>query len=95
MDQGIFTAEQPKQSKTRHRPPATVPDLESLPPTASLTTKQVAMLSGFSDFTLKIWRREPGKRGPKFTTVDGHPRYFVRDVKAWLGLPASSNTEAA
>lgn len=68
---------------TRH---GDVPDLDALPLTAACTTKQVALLSGYSVPTLKLWRYQASARGPKVSTVGGRPRYLVRDLRAWMGL---------
>ena len=81
--------------RTRRSASSCAPDLDRLPSSALCTTKQLAALSGFAEITLKTWRRQDIGRGPKVTYIEGRPRYLVRDVKAWVGLPISSNTEAA
>ena len=72
-----------------------VPDLDKLPQSAALTTKQAASSSGFSEITLKKWRASDEKRGPRVIYVDGYPRYLVRDVREWLGLPVTSQQMGA
>ena len=72
-----------------------VPDLDKLPPSAALTTKQTASSGKFAETTLKKWRQSGGKRGPRVTYIDGYPRYLVRDVREWLGLPVTSQQMGA
>ncbi len=71
-----------------------VPDLNRLPPTSLLTTRQVSLISGYAEITFKVWRGQGGSRGPKVTYVEGRPRYFVRDVRAWISL-STFGAEAA
>ena len=59
-----------------------VPDIGGLPDDALLTSRQVEVLSGYTDQALKKWRREG--RGPRFVTVEGRPRYPVGTTRAWL-----------
>lgn len=70
-------------SQTKPRP---VPDLDALPGGALLTRRQLADVSGFQVVTLKLWVRQG--RGPRITTVEGRPRYRVRDVREWMGAVA-------
>lgn len=60
-----------------------VPNLGSLPDDALLTRGQVSAISGFAVHTLKVWAA--AGRGPRVTTVEGRPRYRVRDTRQWLG----------
>lgn len=77
-----------RQKQRTHVPPP-IPDLDALPPTAACTTEQVAALSGYAPITLQLWRRQ--NRGPRVTTIQGRPRYLVRDLREWMGLdPASA-----
>ncbi|ATI40898.1 hypothetical protein CBW24_02030 [Pacificitalea manganoxidans] len=61
---------------------AHIPDLDKLPPCALLTYTQVAKLAGFSLVSIKRWAADG--RGPHMTRIEGHPRFTVRDVKAWM-----------
>lgn len=63
-----------------------VPNLDTLPGDALLTRVQVAAISGFAVHTLKIWAA--AGRGPRITTVEGRPRYRVRDTRQWMGAVA-------
>ena len=68
--------------KRRVHHPLPIPDLAKLPPTAACTTRQTALVSGFSPVTLKAWRR--AGKGPQVTYIEGKPRYLVRDLRAWF-----------
>ena len=72
------------EKKTRRRDSAPVVDLNALPDLACLTTKQLAVLTGFAEITLKTWRGQETGRGPRVTYIEGRPRYLVRNVKNWL-----------
>lgn len=60
-----------------------LPDIDSLPPSALLTRKQVAALTGFHPGTLKAWARDG--RGPRLVRPGGAPRYRVGDLRDWIG----------
>jgi hypothetical protein len=70
----------PAAPRRAHRPPQ-IPDLESLPPGATCTGRQVALAFGFAEVTIRTWRRLG--RGPRVTMIEGRPRYLVRDLLAW------------
>lgn len=59
-----------------------LPNVDNLPPSALLTRKQVAAVSGLALVTLKKWAAEG--RGPRITRVSGLPRYRADHVRAWL-----------
>lgn len=85
------TVDADKGDATEQKTPVVeVPDLDKLPPSAALTTKQTASSGNFAEVTLKKWRQRGEKRGPRVTYIDGYPRYLVRDVREWLGMAASS-----
>lgn len=70
-----------------------VPDLNKLPPDALLNDRQVSLLSGFSEYTLRVWRMK--SKGPVVTYVEDRPRYRVADYRAWVARSASAQAEAA
>ena len=56
-----------------------------------LTTKEAAVILGYSHMTLKKWRRgrkewELGLRGPKFKSVHGRVFYTEDALEDWLKL---------
>jgi hypothetical protein len=59
-----------------------LPNVDNLPPSALLTRKQVAAVSGLALVTLKKWAAEG--RGPRVTRIEGRPRYRADHVRAWL-----------
>lgn len=63
---------------------ATAPDISRLPPDALLNRRQMELLTGFKQQTFRAWALRGS--GPTITTVEGHPRYLVRDVREWMGL---------
>jgi len=63
-------------------------DLENL-----LTTKEAARKLGYSHKTLEAWR--PEGRGPDyFRLPNGHIRYSLDDLLAWVGGNKWSNSNA-
>lgn len=70
-----------------------VPDLEKLPDCALLTERQLSLVSGYAEITLRIWRMR--NTGPRVTMVQGRPRYTVRDARAWMAGSTSPSVEAA
>lgn len=82
-----------KERRDELRQNTPVPDLNKLPPDALLTDRQVSLLSGFAEYTLRVWRMK-GK-GPKVTLIEGRPRYRVADYRAWVERSAASQAEAA
>lgn len=67
--------------------PTETPDLSKKPDDAFITSKELAVLTGYSPLTVKLWRQRG--RGPKATIVGTRPRYRVSDVKAWLAGQAA------
>ena len=57
-------------------------DLESLGFDVRFNTRQAAEYLGYDPQTLRNWRCE-GKR-PKWHKVNGHIRYWKRDLEAWI-----------
>ena len=80
--------QQVKQRREELRKNTPVPDLDKLPPCALLTERQVSLVSGYAEITLRIWRMKGG--GPHFVLVQGRPRYMAGPTRAWLaGAPTA------
>lgn len=81
-----------KERRNELRKNTPYPDLDKLPENAFLNERQVSLLSGFAEVTLRIWRMKG--RGPRVTYVEGRPRYMVGDYRRWVSGP-TSGAEAA
>lgn len=57
-------------------------DPAKLPDDMLLRPNEVASWIGFSRATLSAWRHHG--QGPAFIRVHGNPRYYVKDIRAWL-----------
>lgn len=77
------------------RKPKQVPDIGTLPAWVPLTTSELSLITRSPEVTIKSWRVAEPPRGPKVTWLDDRPRYLVGDVRAWLGLDASSHGKVA
>lgn len=74
----------PKNRLAELRASTAIPDLDKLPPSATLNTRQVSLASGFAEYTLRLWRIKGEGKGPRVTYIERKPRYLVRDVRAWM-----------
>ena len=90
----LAVSKRPKNSAEELRAKTPIPDIEKLPPSAALTTRQLSLVSRYAEYTLRLWRMKEVGRGPRVTYIEGHPRYLVKDVRAWMAR-STSETEAA
>jgi len=49
-----------------------------------IDAREASRLSGVPIETLKYWRRQPGRPGPKWTNVGRRVMYQTSDVIAWV-----------
>lgn len=70
------------RTTTVQTPAANAPNLDALPGASFLTRNEIAALTGFTSQAFKVWSTQ--KRGPRVSRIEGHPRYRVADVRAWL-----------
>jgi predicted DNA-binding transcriptional regulator AlpA len=59
----------------------------------TVTRRQAAALTGFSESALRKWEREG--RGPRVLKISRSVRYLLSDLRAWLISHSVSDSECA
>ena len=75
-----------KRRRFRGIPPPADFDLDTLPPTALLSPREVAAILRVAIGTVDSWRTRPN-HPLRFIWLQGHVRYTAKDLRAYIALP--------
>jgi hypothetical protein len=74
-----------KKKRDRSVPPPVNFDINALPDSALLSAREVAAILRAAVGTVDGWRTKPG-HPLRFTWLQGHVRYSVKDLRAFIAL---------